>query len=43
MEVREIPIKDIIIPEERARATFTPEQMEELRASIQKNGFTIPI
>ena len=43
MEVREIPISEIVIPEQRARATFTPEQMEELRASIEKNGFTIPI
>jgi len=43
MRVEEIPIGDIIIPEERARATFTPEQQEELKASIEKNGFTIPI
>ena len=33
----------IHIPEERARATFTPEQYEELKASIEKNGFNIPI
>jgi len=43
VEVREIPISDIVIPEERARATFTPEQYEELRASIQTHGFTVPI
>ncbi|MBW2674709.1 MAG: ParB N-terminal domain-containing protein [Deltaproteobacteria bacterium] len=43
MKVEEIPISDIIIPEERARATFSPEQNEELRASIEKNGFTVPI
>lgn len=43
MRVEEILIEDIVIPEERARATFTDEQFEELRASIEKNGFTIPI
>lgn len=43
MKVEEIQIDDIIIPEERARASFTPEQWEELKASIEKNGFTIPI
>jgi len=43
VEVKEIPISDIVIPEERARATFTPEQYEELKASIQTHGFTIPI
>jgi len=43
MRVEEIPIADIIIPTERARATFTPEQELELKASIQQNGFTIPI
>jgi len=32
-----------VIPEERARATFTDEQYQELKASIEKNGFTIPI
>jgi len=39
----EISISDIIIPEDRARATFTPEQFNELKASIQKHGFTVPI
>jgi len=43
MKVEEIPISDIIIPEERARATFSDEQLEELKASIEKNGFTVPI
>ena len=43
MEVKEIPISDIIIPEKRARATFTNEQFEELKASIKTHGFTIPI
>jgi ParB/RepB/Spo0J family partition protein len=43
LRVEEIPIKDIIIPEQRARATFTDEQFQELKASIEKNGFTIPI
>lgn len=43
MRVEDIPLDDIIIPEERARATFTDEQFQELKASIEKNGFTIPI
>jgi len=43
MEVKEIPLDKIIIPKTRARATFTPEQEAELRASIQKHGFYIPI
>ena len=43
MEVVEIPIDKIIIPKRRARATFTPEQEAELRASIEKHGFYIPI
>jgi len=43
MRVEEIPIDKIIIPEKRARATFTPEQFEELKASIRTHGFTIPI
>ena len=43
MRVEEIEIEKIRIPEQRARATFTEEQMQELRASIEKNGFTIPI
>jgi len=43
MKVEEIPIKDIIIPENRVRATFTDEQYQELKASIEKHGFNIPI
>jgi ParB family chromosome partitioning protein len=43
MRVEEIEIANIIIPPERARATFTQEQHEELLASIQTNGFTVPI
>jgi len=43
MRVEEIPIDKIIIPEHRARATFSPEQEAELRASIQQHGFTVPI
>ena len=43
MKVEEIEIDKIRIPEQRARATFTEEQLQELRASIEKNGFTIPI
>jgi len=39
LEVKEIPISD----EKRARATFTDEQFEELKASIKTHGFTIPI
>jgi len=42
-KVEEIRIEDIIIPEKRARATFTDEQYQELKASIQTHGFTIPI
>ena len=43
MEVQEIKIEDIIIPKERVRATFTEEQYQELKASIEKHGFYIPI
>jgi len=43
MNVKEIPIRDIIIPENRVRATFTEEQYNELKASIEKHGFNIPI
>ncbi len=43
MKVEEIKVSDIIIPESRARATFTDEQYQELKASIEKNGFTVPI
>lgn len=43
MEIKEIKIEDIVIPEERARATFTEEQYNELKASIQTHGFTVPI
>jgi len=42
-QYQEIPLDKIIIPKERARATFTEEQKEELKASIKENGFTIPI
>ena len=41
--VREIPIDKIIIPEQRARASFTEEQHQELMASIKNYGFTVPI
>jgi len=43
MKVEEIEIEKIKIPKERARATFTEEQYNELKASIEKHGFTIPI
>lgn len=43
MKVEEIPLSDIVIPEERVRATFSDEQQEELKASIEKHGFYIPI
>jgi len=43
VKVEEIEIEKIIIPEQRARATFTDEQWQELKASIEKNGFNIPI
>jgi len=43
VDVREIEIEQIDIPEHRARATFTDEQTAELRASIERNGFTVPI
>ncbi|MBW2561441.1 MAG: ParB/RepB/Spo0J family partition protein [Deltaproteobacteria bacterium] len=39
----EIPVEDIIIPEERARSTFTPEQEAELEASIKTHGFVVPV
>jgi len=41
--VEDIPIELIDIPEKRARSTFTPEQHEELKASIKNYGFTVPI
>jgi ParB family chromosome partitioning protein len=43
VEVKEILLDKIVIPPERARATFTDEQHEELMASIKTNGFTVPI
>jgi ParB/RepB/Spo0J family partition protein len=43
VEVREIDVEKIFIPESRARATFSDEQHEELVASIKTHGFTIPI
>ena len=43
MKVESIPISKIIIPQERARATFTEEQHQELLASIKTHGFTVPI
>jgi len=43
LNVKKIPISKIIIPEDRARATFTPEQEAELKASIETHGFTVPI
>jgi ParB family chromosome partitioning protein len=43
MRVEEIPIEKIIVPPERARATFTEEQHSELVASIKTHGFTVPI
>jgi len=42
-QYQEIELDKIVIPEHRARATFTPEQEAELRASIQEHGFYIPI
>jgi len=43
MRVKKIPIDKIVIPEKRARATFDEEKLAELRASIEKHGFTVPI
>lgn len=43
MKVEEIEIDKIVIPEHRARATFSKEQFEELIASIKTHGFTVPI
>lgn len=42
-QYQEIPLNKIIVPKERARASFNPEQEKELKASITENGFTIPI
>jgi len=39
----EIEIEKIIIPKERAHAILTPEQREELKASIKEHGFRVPI
>ena len=38
-----IPIDKIVIPEDRARATFTQDQFNELKASIKEHGFNVPI
>jgi len=43
MRQSEIPIASIRIPDDRARATFTEEQEQELRTSIQTYGFNDPI
>jgi len=43
MKVRSLSLEEIVIPEARARATFSDEEDAELKASIEKNGFTIPI
>jgi len=43
VEVKEINVNDIIVPAERARATFTDELTAELEASIRTHGFTVPI
>jgi len=43
MKVEEIRIEDIIVPQDRVRASFTEEQYQELKASIENHGFTIPI
>jgi len=43
MRVEDVDIANIIVPPERARATFTQEQHDELLASIKSNGFTVPI
>lgn len=43
MRVEEIELDKIIIPENRVRATFTDDQKAELKASIEKHGFKIPI
>jgi ParB/RepB/Spo0J family partition protein len=43
MRVEEIEIDKIVIPEQRVRATFTDEQKAELKTSIEKHGFNIPI
>lgn len=43
MNVQNIKIEDIVIPEQRARASFTDEQRAELKASIEKHGFSVPI
>lgn len=39
VRIEEIPIDKIDVPEDRARATFTPEQDAELEASMKKHGF----
>ena len=43
MRVEDIEIEKIVIPEKRAKATFTDEQAAELKASIEKHGFSVPI
>jgi len=42
-QYKEIEIDKIVIPEDRARATFTQDQYNELKASIKEHGFTVPI
>ena len=43
MRYEEVEVDKIIVPPERARATFTEEQHQELVASIKTHGFTVPI
>jgi len=42
-QYQEIEIDKIVIPEDRARATFNQDQYNELKASIKEHGFNVPI
>jgi len=43
LQVKQVAVSDIIVPDSRARATFTSEQDAELEASIKMHGFVVPI
>ena len=43
MQVKDVALDDIVVPESRARSTFSQEQSAELEASIRSHGFVVPI
>ena len=43
MQVKDVVVDDIVVPESRARSTFSLEQEAELEASMRAHGFVVPI